>query len=157
MLRTFVHMLIAAAVTAPVTAAAADQNVELTNQIMVERTVTDAAGNVTTTLEPPSKVVPGDKLVFKLSFHNRGAMPATGFAVTNPLPSAVTFVAADQDAILSVDGGKTWGKLDALTVALADGKTRAAVPSDVTHVRWAFKQPIDAGASGTLTFRGAVK
>ena len=58
---------------------------------------------------------------------------------------------------MSVDGGKSWGQLASLRIANADGTSRAAQPADVTHIRWAFAQPIGAGNAGELSFRGVVK
>jgi hypothetical protein len=56
-----------------------------------------------------------------------------------------------------VDGGKTWGPLASLKVALADGSSRAALASDVTHIRWSLGRPIAAGSGGELSFRGVVE
>jgi hypothetical protein len=42
-------------------------------------------------------------------------------------------------------------------VVAADGTSRAAVPADVTHIRWSFSQPIAAGSGGELSFRGVVE
>ena len=108
-------------------------------------------------LEEPRLVTPGDKLVFELSYRNQGAQPATGFVITDPIPSAVTFAGSTSPgAIYSVDGGRTWGPLAALRVATADGRGRPATAADVTTVRWSFPA-IPAGAGGKVSFRGVVK
>ncbi|HEY0044935.1 MAG TPA: hypothetical protein VGB62_10340 [Allosphingosinicella sp.] len=151
-------MLIALfALLAPVAASAAD-NVALTSQVLVERTKAGPDGKPVTTREAPGVVTPGDKLVFQLGYTNKGAEPATGFTLTNPIPESVAYTGAESDgATVSVDGGKSWGALAALKVAQADGTSRAAAPSDVTHVRWSFASAIPAGASGSVSFRGVVK
>lgn len=141
----------------PAAAIAAD-NVALTSEVFVEKTTRDAQGRTVTTLQEPKVVVPGDRLVFMLKYKNQGAAPATNFVLTNPLPEAVTFEGtSDTGAEVSVDGGKSWGQLSALKVKAADGSMRAAQTADVTHVRWAVKSPIPAGAQGKLSFRGTVK
>jgi uncharacterized repeat protein (TIGR01451 family) len=140
------------------TAAEAQNNVTLNNQVFVEHVRVDAQGRRNVVLDPPGVVTPGDHLVFVLTYRNGGQQPATGFAVTNPIPPAVAFERSDDaGAMVSVDGGRTWGALAALTVAQPDGSRRPAVAADVTHVRWAFSQPIPAGAEGRLSFRGIVK
>jgi uncharacterized repeat protein (TIGR01451 family) len=140
------------------TAAEAQNNVTLSNQVFVEHVRVDAQGRRNVVLDPPGVVTPGDHLVFVLTYRNGGQQPATGFAVTNPIPPAVAFERSDDaGAMVSVDGGRTWGALAALTVAQPDGSRRPAVAADVTHVRWAFSQPIPAGAEGRLSFRGIVK
>ncbi len=79
------------------------------------------------------------------------------------MPAAIAFVSTAEDwAEVSVDGGKTFGKLGSLTVMAppAEGAapvSRPATAEDVTAVRWAFKTPIAAGASGKLSYRGVVK
>lgn len=140
------------------TAAIAADNVALTSEVFVEKTARDAQGRTVTTLQEPKVVVPGDKLVFMLKYKNQGAAPATNFVLTNPLPEAVAFQGtSDAGAEVSVDGGKSWGQLATLTVKAADGSLRPAQTADVTHVRWAVKSPIPAGAQGKLSFRGVVK
>ena len=137
--------------------AMAQASVALENEIMIERVVVED-GKREVKVEVPKVVVPGDRLVFIISYKNQGAQPATDFVVTNPLPPSVTFDSVEgSEAVVSVDGGKTYGALAALQVKQADGSERAAVPADVTHIRWAFKQAIPAGAAGTLRFKGVVK
>lgn len=138
--------------------AQAANDVALTSAVFVEKTVPEANGKTRLVLEEPRTVVPGDKLVFVLAYRNQGVKPATDFVVTNPMPGAVAYQGTgDAGAIVSVDGGKIWGPLSALKVRKADGSVRAAYPEDVTHVRWAMKTPIPAGAAGKLSFRGVVR
>ena len=157
-------------------------NVKLSSVAMVERTETAEDGSEKITLKDPSKVIvtPGDRVVFTLTYFNGGNEPATAFRATNPLPAAVRFISVAEDwAEVSVDGGKTWGRLDALTVteqataaedvatgdgdtqanetAAAETITRAAEERDVTHVRWVFKDAIPPNGEGSISFRGVVK
>jgi uncharacterized repeat protein (TIGR01451 family) len=145
------------ALLAPAAASAAD-NVSLTSKVLVERVKPGADGKPVTVREEPGVVTPGDKLVVVLSYRNRGAEPATGFTLTNPIPASVAFTGSeDSSASVSVDGGKTWGPLASLKVTAADGASRPAVAADVTHIRWSLRQPIAAGAGGELSFRGIVE
>ena len=145
------------ALIAPVAANAANE-VSLTSSVFVEKTVPQADGRTRLVLEEPKIVVPGDKLVFVLNYRNQGAKPATDFVVTNPMPGAVAYQGTpDAGAIVSVDGGKSWGPMATLKVRKADGTFRSAYPEDVTHVRWAMKTPIPVGAAGKLSFRGIVR
>jgi uncharacterized repeat protein (TIGR01451 family) len=141
----------------PVSAQAAG-NVALKSTVFVEKTDVDKDGRKRVMLQEPSLVTPGDKLVFILSYRNDSATPAANLIVTNPVPSAVAYQgAADDAAQVSVDGGRNWGALPALSIRDADGQTRNARPEDVTHVRWALKQGVPAGAQGKLSFRGIVR
>ncbi|QJB70002.1 hypothetical protein [Parasphingorhabdus halotolerans] len=151
-------------------------DVKIESKVKVERSVTSDTGEIKTTLHDPNdvKVVPGDKLVFINAFKNIGSSPATGFVVNNPVHPAVSFTEVDEVwAEVSVDGGKTFGKLADLLVtepgeAAAEVEVEAAAapvadiereaqPADVTHVKWVFAEPIAAGESGELRFRGVVK
>ena len=145
------------ALLAPATAFAAD-DVSLTSKVLVERVKPGADGKPVTVREEPGVVVPGDRLVFVLSYNNKGAQPATGFTLTNPIPPSVAFTGSDDaTADVSVDGGKSWGKLASLKVVAADGTSRPAVAADVTHIRWSLGRPIAAGSGGELSFRGVVE
>jgi uncharacterized repeat protein (TIGR01451 family) len=139
-------------------AALAQSQVALTSNIFVERTTTGPNGAARTSLEAPGIVTPGDRLMFVLSYRNNAGSPATDFVVTNPIPESVSFVTSESaGSVLSIDGGRTWGPLSAFSVRNADGTSRPATPADVTHVRWRIAQPIPAGGSGELRFRGIVK
>ena len=154
-MRTLFFLLLAALM--PGQALAANQ-VALDNHVFVERVSTDAQGKQRILLEEPKVVVPGDRLVFVLNYRNAGAQPADKFVITNPLPSAVRFAdAGDTRPQVSVDGGKQWGLLADLSIPMTDGTRRAAQPADVTHIRWAFQNPIPVGGTGKLMFRGVVK
>lgn len=150
---------------APAYAAAAGDEVTLASEAMIERTEVDAAGRERTVLKHPNEVVivPGDRVVFTLKYANKGTLPANGFRATNPMPGPVQFVAVNEDwAEVSVDGGKTWGKLSDLRVQStgAEGSgtvTRAAGPQDVTHVRWVFADAIAPGSQGSVSYRGLIK
>lgn len=168
----FAHLVLAActvvvASPAPAHASAllASNSVVLTSEAMVERSETDVAGKEKLVLKKPSDVivVPGDRIIFTLRYVNNGAEPASGFRATNPMPAPVQFVSVAEDwAEVSVDGGKSWGKLAELKVTAknTDGTgdvLRAATAEDVTHVRWVFTTPIAPGAKGSVSYRGLIK
>lgn len=131
---------------------------ELASDVFVERVQKRADGSVATILEAPKLVVPGDQLVFVVRYRNMSNQPASNFVVTNPIPRAVAFSnTADGTEIVSVDGGKSWGFLSQLRVIKSDGTARAALPTDVTHIKWNLNQTLAAGSAGKLVFRGVVR
>lgn len=145
-----------AALAAPSTAMAA-QPLDLTHQVFVERTTIMPGGQTKISLMSPTKVLPGDQLVFILRYRNPNPTASDSVAVTNPLPPAVTYQQASGGALVSVDGGKNWGVLADLIVTEKGNKQRPARAEDVTHIKWQFNQPVPAGSSGKLTFRGVVR
>lgn len=143
--------------TAPSIAFAASQ-LQLTSDVFVEKQKQRPDGTVTTILEEPNLVTPGDKLVFIVKYKNAGAAPAEKFVLTNPLPKAVAFNGtSDGLEVVSIDGGTTWGFLSNLRLQDTGGKSRPALMSDVTHIRWNLNKPIAAGSEGKLIFRGIVR
>ncbi|MEE9432953.1 MAG: hypothetical protein V3V15_01785 [Sphingorhabdus sp.] len=161
-------------------AAALLQGVTLSSKAMVERVEKSADGSENVVLKSPKDVIviPGDKVIFTLSYTNKGSEAASGFRATNPMPAPIRFIeAAEGWALVSVDGGKNFGQLSDLTVierheeaAILDPEsgetvqkassadvTRAAIAQDVTHVRWAFTKPIAPGEKGSVSYRGVVK
>lgn len=136
--------------------AQAAQPVELVSDVKVEQTVVENGLKKSSWIKP-NVVVPGDRLVFKTLYHNASTEKATNFVVTNPVPAGVMLAADGADAFdVSVDGGKSWGKLPALKVADGKGGLRAAQSADVTHLRWTLAE-LAPGASGELGYYAIVR
>lgn len=137
--------------------AAAEKPVELVGYVKLEKVTTTPAGERQVEWVEPERVVPGDRLIFGTRFANRGTVPIERFIVSNPVPPSVRIAGELDPAVLvSVDGGKTWGPLAALTVPQPDAAPRAALPDDVTHVRWVLPQ-IAPGEAGALEFPVTVR
>ena len=146
----------------PLTAQAANGTVELTVQSFQEVTVKDKTGKVTKKQVPVARVVPGDEVIYVIAYKNNGKQPADAVVITNPVPVPVEFrpgTAAVKGAVdvVSIDGGKNYGKLDKLTVANPDGTTRAATGADVTHVQWKLEASVKPAAGGSVSYRVLVE
>lgn len=143
-------------IAAPVAAEAAAP-VELTGYVKLEKITTDDTGARTVERVDPQVVVPGDKLIFGTRFANKGPEPVERFVVSNPVPAAVRVSGeVDPGLLVSVDGGASWGQLAELTITDAAGQPRAALPGDITNVRWILPQ-IAPGESGALEFPVTVR
>jgi uncharacterized repeat protein (TIGR01451 family) len=140
----------------PALALAAPDAVSLDSTIKLDKAVTEN-GQTRHELVAPEKVLPGDHLVFRTSYRNTSDKPVDHFVFTNPVPSPVALESAGAENLdVSIDGGKTWGKLAQLTVARPGAAPRAAQAADVTHVRWTI--PVIApGATGTLEYHAIVR
>ena len=140
----------------PATAFAAPGAVVLKGDVKVETTVVEK-GVEKTVLATPKVVVPGNRLVFSTSYRNESASPVQNFVVTNPVPEGIAVAAPDAaNLVVSVDGGKSWGKLAALAVKDAKGVARPAQAADVSHVRWTLAT-IAPGAAGAVAYHAVVK
>ena len=150
----FASVAIFAAV--PAVASAAPGAVVLKGDVKVETTVVEK-GVEKTVLATPKVVVPGNRLLFSTSYRNESAAQVQNFVVTNPVPEGIAVAAPDAASLtVSVDGGKTWGKLAALAVKDAKGVARPAQAADVTHVRWTLAT-IAPGAAGAVAYHAIVK
>lgn len=112
-------------------------------------------GKARETLDEPTQVLPGDRLVFTTRYRNAGDKPVTDFVITNPLPAPVKLTKAGGFEV-SVDGGKSFGPLSALQATGADGKPRTAELGDVTHIRWRLAS-IAPGGTGAVTYFAEVR
>ncbi len=140
----------------PAAALAAPGGVALHGDVKVE-TTTVVNGVEKTVLAVPKIVVPGNRLLFSTAYRNEGAAPVQNFVVTNPVPNGIAVAAPDAaNLIVSVDGGKSWGKLAGMTVKDAKSVPHPAQATDVTHVRWTVAS-IAPGAAGSVAYHAVVK
>jgi len=147
-------LIISLAASTLLTGVAQAEGVTLAAHVLQERTV-EEGGVKRTVLGPAGKVVPGQEVIYDLSFANPGSRPAEKVVLTNPVPATLEYVSGDE-ALVSVDGGKNFGALTTLKVANPDGTQRAAQPRDVTHVRWNLAT-VAPGASGHVQFKARLK
>lgn len=127
--------------------AEAGPSVSLDSAVFVER----AGPGASRMLQPASALKRGDRLVYVVSWYRMGG--AGGFTVTNPLPRSVYYQgSARGDEEVSVDGGRTWGKLGALRIG-----ERFATPEDVTHVRWRVAPEAAAIGAGRIAYSAIVR
>ena len=124
----------------------------------VEIIETDANGETVTRLEPASKVIPGDIVIYTVTFSNTGSEPAENVVITNPVPRHMEYVdgtafGPGADISFSIDGGRSWGTPDELVVTALDGSQRPAQASDYTDIRWILRNELQPGAQGFARFR----
>lgn len=145
--------------------ASAQQNVELVTKAEKEIEVEEKGAKVKK-LVPPVKMVPGDDVIYTVTYTNKAKAPADSVVITNPVPQHTRYKdgsAAGEGAniVFSVDGGKTFATPDKLTVTIKDksGKdiTRPATAQEYTHIRWALKGSVAPGQSGTVRYRAVIQ
>lgn len=102
-------------------------------------------------LLPADRLQRGDRVVTVVNW--RRSDPGGGFVITNPLPRPIAYQAsARDDEQVSVDGGRTWGRLEQLRTM-----GRIATPEDVTHVRWRISAQSAARRRGQIAYSGIVR
>lgn len=160
----YAALIVAASQFAAMPLRAQAQSVELVTRVEREIEVLEKGVKIKKT-GPPEKVVPGDDVIYTVTYTNKTGKPADNITVTNPVPAHTRYrdgsaVGEGATITFSVDGGKTFATPDKLTVAIKDksGKdiTRPAAAADYTHIRWVLKQSVAPGQSGTVRFRAVV-
>jgi len=111
---------------------------------------------------PVDKAVPGDVIIYTTTFKNLSGKPAGNIVINNPLPNDSVYQSgsasgANTVITFSVDGGKTFAAPGQLSVKTADGKTRPALATDYTHIRWAYQGELGVNKAGAVSFRAAIK
>nr|AGU10809.1 hypothetical protein [uncultured organism] len=133
--------------------------VKIMATVLAEARQAAADGTTQIKLVPAGRVVPGDRVVYRLSLTNGGSKPAAGVVITNPIPAGMQYAgpfAPSPAPELSVDG-KNFGPLETLRISSDDGKVRLATAADVRAVRWRLAQPVAPGGAEQRAFRALLK
>jgi hypothetical protein len=99
-----------------------------------------------------------DQLIVSVRFTNASGHVVDSIRITSKVPLDLRYVpnsasGPGNDALFSVDDGRSFGRPEELTLSTTDGGVRDADASDYTHVRWVLRAPLDAGATGVARFR----
>lgn len=140
-------------------AAVAAGPLQIVSKILAESRVRAADGSTSVVLGPARRVVPGDRVVFVLSYRNTGTQPIGNIVLDNPVPNGIAYRGPAPNSPtpdVSVDG-RIYGPLASLRVRTATGAARAASPDDVTSVRWRLAGSLAAGAKGQFAFQAVLK
>ncbi|MDD3799665.1 MAG: hypothetical protein PHE36_10880 [Novosphingobium sp.] len=130
-------------------AAAAESPAAVHSAVFIERE--GYAGHAGTRMvERATTLGKGDRVVTILDWQaTRDGNAAT---VTLALPRHLAFQRSSADnEDVSVDGGRSWGKLGTLSIRDAYG-VRLAAPEDVTNLRWQVNGP-----KGRITYSALVR
>ena len=125
--------------------------------VQKEELTVEATGEQRLRLVDASTVVPGDEVIYTVTFSNVSDEPAENVVITNPLPAELTYIAGSAfgpgtDIVFSVDGGQTFAAANDLSV-VENGVERAATAEDFTHIRWVMKTDLATGTQGVARFR----
>jgi uncharacterized repeat protein (TIGR01451 family) len=144
------------------TVQAAGEAIKVTSIAQVETEVVGKDGKKTLQRTPVEKAIPGTEVIYTTTFQNLIKKPVGDIVINDPVPNASEYKAGsafgkDCDMLFSVDGGKTYGHAEELTVKDADGKPRPALAKEYTNIRWIYKKQLAPGKSGEVGFRAAIK
>lgn len=142
--------------------AQAQGSIELKLVAEKEVVVTDAQGNKQTKRGETAKVVPGDEIIYTITYTNISDKPAENVFITNPVPEHMSYKDGSAAGIganitFSVDSGATYDTPAKLRVKNPDGTLRPAVGADYTHIRWTLQKPLTQKGKGNVEYRAILK
>ncbi|MDH4106754.1 MAG: hypothetical protein OEW35_00405 [Gammaproteobacteria bacterium] len=158
-MKTLLNAVLVLAAIAGATHAHAQQgHLNVTTIVQKEEVVVDENGQQSTRLVAAAKVVPGDQVVYTVTFANVSDEAADNIVITNPLPAEMTYVEGSAfgpgaEIEFSADGGKSFAAREKLTVPDEQGGQRQARAEDYTHIRWVMREQVRAGSQGVAQFR----
>jgi len=133
----------------------AREDVSLASAVFVERIDRNGDGRAERRIEPATRLTRGDKVVLMVEWQAQGA--DRSFAITSPIPRTLAFQDASFDnAEVSADGGRNWGKLGQLRIRDAYG-IRLASPEDVTDLRWRVSERDAERGRGRIVYSAIVR
>lgn len=160
-----ITMLLAAALIFTVLsqAAWAQPKVNITIKAEKEVVVTEQGKKVKKLVEAKD-IVPGEEIIYTLSYVNAGTEAATSVVISDPIPTGTSYIPGSASAVgeiaFSIDHGKSFNGPTLLTyeVTTADGKKekRVASPEEYTDIRWVIPS-LPAGEKGVVSFRVKTK
>ena len=129
--------------------------------VQKEEVIVDANGDEQVQLVDAKIVVPGDEVIYTVTFQNISDTAAENVVITNPIAADLEYVDGSafgpgSDIVFSVDGGTVFAAASQLSVA-ESGVVRPAEARDFTHIRWQMQDEIPAGSQGVARFRARLQ
>ncbi len=123
---------------------------------------TDEHGEKIVRRVAPQTLLPGEEVIYTLTYRNTHPDQADDVVITNPIDPNLryqsgTALGDDTEVVFSVDGGNSFASPAQLQVLEADGTARPANPDDYTHIRWIRIRPVQTGHQGHVSFSARVR
>ena len=132
-------------------------HIELTTVAEIEKVVVNETGEKETMLVPAAKVLPGDEVIYRITYRNISDKPVENIVITDPVPEHMFYKGGSasgegMEITFSIDGGKTYDTPDKLIKTLDDGSKVMAEASEYTNISWAMKRDLQPGEKGEVSF-----
>jgi uncharacterized repeat protein (TIGR01451 family) len=131
-------------------------------QALVITAENQMAGDAThQALDDPNTLLPGDVILYRLTFTNTTDVRVRNIEFKDPLPGGLHYLegtaTADQEDVtitFSIDGGQMFVAQPMIeTVIDGERVTRPAPPEMYTHIRWLVSSWVEPGAQVTAEFK----
>ncbi len=126
-----------------------------------EERYTDDQGVERSRLVPVATVIPGDQVVYTITFANTGDQVADGIKIVDPIPEQMRYVpdsafGPGTTITFSADGGQSFGTAQSVMVT-DNGTARVASPEEYTHIQWVFNSPLEPSAQAYAQFKTVLR
>ncbi|MEL7453513.1 MAG: hypothetical protein AAGJ50_09105 [Pseudomonadota bacterium] len=155
------HLFLASAALAMVTTAAQADEFRATQTVQKVVSIEREDGSTDVDYITADQVQPGEALIYRLDYSNESAAAAENVALVMAVPAEVTYsensASSEAAAVtFSTDGGQSFAPRSELLTG-AGSEQRQAVAEDITHIQWAFTDPIPVGAEGEVMYEAVVR
>jgi uncharacterized repeat protein (TIGR01451 family) len=136
--------------------------IELKAVVESEVTAFDEEGKKVVKRVPAAKVIPGEEVIYTITYTHVGKDPAENVVITNPVPEHMRYKedsARGQDTLIlfSTDQGQTFATPEKLKIRDATGTEYPARASDYTHIRWILQRSLSFNENGQVSFRAILE
>ena len=143
------------------TAIAEDGPIKITNTVMKEVIEKNALGEEVIRYVVPGTAIPGNTMLYTITFENIGDKPASGIVINDPLPNNSKYIAntatgKNTKITFSVDG-ENFNVPSKVKLNDASGKVWTASADKYTHIRWIYTKDLLPGEIGKATFKTKIK
>lgn len=137
-------------------------SIVLTNKVFKQIIKKDKDGKVTYDYIAPGTALPGDVMMYVISFENIGSDAANGIVINDPIPNNSKYrmgsaVGENTKISFSIDGGKHFGDPEELVVKDKEGKSWTAKPESYTHIRWVYEKSLASGEKSKVSFKTQIR
>ena len=141
---------------------AEDGKIVLSNKVLKQVIKKDKDGKATYEYIEPKTALPGDVMLYTISFENISSESAEAIVINDPIPNNSKYrmasaVGKNTTISFSIDGGKNFGNPEQLIVKDKNGKEWTAKPESYTHIRWNYNKPLAPGGKGEVSFKTQIK
>jgi uncharacterized repeat protein (TIGR01451 family) len=160
-MKNFIRVILVTSLVSFSAYAQEQNHLDINTVVQKEQVTVNAEGETVTELVAVGNVVPGERVIYTITFRNVGDEPAENVVINNPIDQNLAYVGGSAfgpgTAIeFSIDGGTVFAAAGDLTVT-EDGVSRAAEGKDYTHIRWTMQNDLAVGAQGVARFTAELK
>ena len=145
----------------PLAAMAENGPIKFTNTVMKEVIEKNDKGEELTSYVEPATAVPGNTMMYTITFENIGDKSVSNIVINDPLPNNSKYIANSAEGknttiTFSADGEK-FDVPSKIKLKDASGKIWTASADKYTHIRWTYKKNLQPGEIGKVTFKTKIR